>query len=221
MALTSQALTTLAVLKSELGISGSTEDTYLERLIERASQGLQSALDRSVYYEEDIVEYVTGGGTSLLIVDRTPITSISSIIYDTGSGTTTTVDATDYRIAAAASGLIERVGGVWPDTSDRTGVLLDPVTSTQRRSIKVTYTGGWVTPQQADDDGSLTRDLPYDIEDAVLQFAVQHYREKGRDTSVKSIKALKTSVTWHDHGAGSMPRAMQRVVDRYARRLVL
>jgi len=40
-------------------------------------------------------------------------------------------------------------------------------TASQRPIYLVTYTGGWITPKQ-DDDGVGTRDLPWDVEQAVL-----------------------------------------------------
>ena len=222
MALTAQALTTLDTLKSELGITSSSDDAYLERTIESASARLQSLLARLVYYQVDIVETVTGSGNPFIIVDRAPIVSISSIEYDSGQGTSTEYESTLYRIDDAEAGTIERENAWWPDTRDFVNVTLDRLTGTRRRNIRVTYTGGWVTPQQAADDVSLTRNLPYDIEDAVISMAVDSYRSRGRDTSIKSQKLLSASVSF-DTGtsAGQYSALVQNVIEAYRRRYVL
>lgn len=210
MALSSKALTTLDALESELGVSG--EDTYLERLIERASDRFAQACRRSLHREVDIVERVEGYGVPRLVVGRS-VESISSIVLITGS-TTETIDATTYEIEDADAGFIRRIGGVWGSTAMSQGVLRDRVTDSELALWKVTYTGGYVTPQQAADDGTLTRSLPYDIEDAVLEMCVAAYRSKGKDLSVRSKKLLSGSITY-DTSARRMSPSVQAVIDRY------
>ena len=61
MALSDYALTTLATLRAELGIRGTSEDVRLERLIEVASRRLDRLLNRSqLHYQVDRAESVRG-----------------------------------------------------------------------------------------------------------------------------------------------------------------
>lgn len=220
MALTAQALTTLDALKSELGITGTDDDSYLESTIERTSAALQSAIGRKVYYESGIVEYVRGGHTPFVVVARAPIVSITSIVLDDGDETYIYA-ADEYRAQSDDSGIVERLDGWWPSTADIVGVQPTHLPSTQRRTIKVTYTGGWVTPQQAADDATLTRDLPYDIEDAALALATLRYRMRGRDTGIQSRKNLSASVSFETGAlAGTYPDAVQRVIASYGRIII-
>ena len=95
------------------------------------------------------------------------------------------------------------------------GVNFDPVASTQRDLIEVTYAGGFVTPQQDADDVSLTRSLPYDIEEAVIVMAAQRYKSKGRDMAVTSRKALKASISYDHQAANMLPQIAREAVARY------
>lgn len=214
MALSANALTTVANLRDELGITTGDYDTTLERLINAASERFASLCRREFAYSASAVERVKGGGTGHILVRRAPIVSIEAIKLSTGDSTTT-YDATDYRIASANAGLIERINGCWPETADLVGVNFDPVASTQRDLIEVTYAGGFVTPQQDADDAELTRSLPYDIEEAVIVMAAQRYKSKGRDMAVTSRKALKASISYDHKAANMLPQLAREAVARY------
>jgi hypothetical protein len=93
MAVPTGSLTTLTNVKTELSISSSSDDSYLERLIGAATGLISSYTKRTFHYGTAITEYVHGFGTPHLKVSRTPIVSITSITYD-GS----TIDSDDYEV---------------------------------------------------------------------------------------------------------------------------
>lgn len=191
MSLAANALTNLATLKSELNISVSTHDTYLERVINATSDFVAQWCNRTFHFEETIVEDVAGYGTNNLLVSRTPIVTIDSITYDGG-----VVSASDYEVSDAAAGIIYAPKlWIWTGLGG-SGITHLPRPGTERKLYTVTYDGGYVTEPQVDGDPQLTRTLPYDLEDAVLQIAVYRYRQRGRDQSVQSESLLNASVSY-------------------------
>jgi hypothetical protein len=188
MALEDNALTTLATLKDELGIVGATQDTTLERMINSVSAAIESYCNRKFWYEADIAEKVAGYGTKYLHVSRNPIVSISSITFDGA-----TVGSDNYEIHDANGGSLYSLGE-WTWTTDSAPNLSsDPLPGNEQKLYEVTYTGGWVTPHLA---GVLTRNLPYDLEDACVMMCTSRYRWKGRDPSVKSERLMEGSQTF-------------------------
>lgn len=225
MALTDRALTTVDALAGDLGISSPDSDTtaVLERLIESASRAIEQYVGRTLYYEAGIEERAgVVGRTKTLLLERRPIVSITSIEWDPdgdGSGATT-VPATSYRIGDAEAGEVIRDEGTWQRYALGAGVRPDPIRGSDIELYTVTYTGGWVTPQQAADDGSLTRELPYDIEQAALLVASSMYRARGRDRAVKSRKTLGASITYHGGGSGGMGPDARALLSSYRRVLL-
>lgn len=208
MALTAQSLTTLAALKAELSLTSSSDDAYLEALIERASERLVSLCGgRAFHYSAPIVERVAGYATRFLLISRRPLLAIASI---TAHSTTLTADS--YAIHDAQAGVISRVYGAWGQNALGWGVEREPISGSETREYTVTYSGGWVTPTQA--TGELPRSLPHDIEAACLALAVQEYRQRGRDLSVTSKKVLSASVGYAQGGA-ALPPSVEQVVMRY------
>lgn len=218
MALGTTALTTLATVNDELGLTSDSGDVdaRIERYIMSASEAFASMCDRALHYAVDHVERVSAaGGVYLCVSDHTPIISISEILWDPRDGTTTTVDANDYAISDDGAGKIERVNGAWASTEVKTQSITRIGTGRTLPRYKITYTGGYVTPQQAADDVSLTRTLPYDIEDTVIQMVTTRYRSKGRDQSISSKKVGPASVSYTNAAA---PDSVDRVAQKYKRR---
>ena len=89
---------------------------------------------------------------------------------------------------------------------------------TEEYYYKITYTAGYITQPQ-DDAAVGTRSLPYDLEDACIQYCAQRYRTKGRDKSIKQEKLLSASVTYENSsGDGSdIPATIRAMIDHYKR----
>lgn len=221
MALSDYALTTLATLKTELGITGTGEDARLERLIEVASRRLIGLLNRAqLHYQVDRAESVRGFGTNVLRLQLAPLLAIDSITFSAdGGASSSTIGATGYTIADSGLGWVLRLGGVWAYTGDYMGALPDPLPGTERPYYTVTYTGGYVTPKQVEDDALLTRTLPYDIEDACIALATQRYYDDGTGRDIKSERLLEGSVSYESardsSGRVMLPSVVQAVVDAY------
>lgn len=212
MALNANALTTLATVKDELGISGAGDDTFLERAINVASDRIVKFCDREFHYEASIEETSAGYGSPLLLVKKTPLLSIASVEYND-----TAYDSAEYFIEDEGMGSIRRDGGVWTWTGlYRNWIVPHPVPGNERKRFTITYEGGYVTPQQKLDTPTLTRTLPDDLEDACVQLVAYRYRAKGRDPTIKSEKLLSASVSYHDNSKTSMPDSVQDILEPYS-----
>lgn len=194
MALTDSALTTVARMESELGISSAS--AVLEPLIEEASASFQRECGRNFYRGSAVVEKVKGSGGSRLSLRRhVPLVSITSIVLDDGD-TSSTVSASDYEIEDASAGFVRRISGRWAFTGQAsTDITRDLLAGTEEPLYVVTYAGGYITPKQ-EDGGDGTRDLPYDIERAVIDMVKALYYARRRDTGVSSKSVSKASVSY-------------------------
>lgn len=80
MAIDSTALTTLANLKSYLGVTTSTDDTIMEDSINRATVMIESLCDRK-FKARQFYEFASASGERTFTVDNFPIIDINSISY--------------------------------------------------------------------------------------------------------------------------------------------
>lgn len=223
MALTSAALTTLANVKTELGITASTWDTTIERMIEVVSDQIANYCGRTLHYSAAEAEKVIGSGEAFLVVTRTPLLSITSITYDGA-----TVSSSNYAIHGdGKSGLIySDYGWVWTALGTG-GASSEPYPGAEEKRYIVTYAGGYITPQQVADDGALTRSLPYDLEDAAIRMAAARYRKQGVDLSVASRKLGDAAESYFDGAsaglsgglgkASGIPAEIETILNRYKR----
>lgn len=145
-------------LKDELGITGTSEDVRLERLIESASAAIARFCGiPSFHHESARVEDHPGFGTPILHVDKRPLLSITSIVYDPQDAASTVL-ASEYLIDNAAQGRIYRAGG-WRWTA-ATGISIAEhrLPGTEESLYRVTFAGGYRTRNQvkATLDGALT-----------------------------------------------------------------
>ena len=213
MALDASALTTLAAALDELDLvsDGGAQDARLERYIAAASDFLARECRRTFYRADAIVEDLPAFGSAYILVSRTPVLSVASITYR-GS----TIAASDYSVRDAEAGMIYRAAG-WPWSASRfPSITWPPVPGSEAAVVRVTYSGGYVTPAQVATFG--TRTLPYDLEDACLAIVATRFSRRGRDLSVKSESLLSHSVAYADgEDGGMLPPIVRDVVARYAR----
>jgi len=138
-------MVSLASVKTELGISATTWDIQLQRMIISASQLAAGAEGlRRVPWLETVLEKLPGRGGTYLKLSRWPILSITSVTEGTGSSPTT-VTASEYSIAGnSRRDRIYRVNG-WANHRRE-----DPVTyfdvDGPPLGYNATYRGGWVMP---------------------------------------------------------------------------
>jgi len=145
----SRQLTTLATVKERLGVSGSSKDAALTRLINEASRKLAGAafLGREPW-RESLTEQLPGYGPQQqnLYLSRFPIETVTSVTKDGLA-----LDATSYSIAGRHRSCLYRKTG-W-DWTARYGSRLvdDPTLGTEELAFLATYTAGWLMPGQVKD----------------------------------------------------------------------
>jgi len=214
--LNANALTTVADARAVLGLTPSDDDIVM-RLVNSASQLFESRCGRK-FLLAALAEDVNGYGSDKINVSRAPIQSVSSIEYQGAE-----LDLTDMVIHSEA-GLIQLPGGfVW--TAHTVGnISRSALPGTERPLYTVNYEGGWITPQHDGDsaapfDGD-SRDLPYDIEEAVLSLIRARYaaRRTVRDPTLKSQKLRTWGETYDNTAggvAGGLPADTLEVIERY------
>lgn len=210
------ALTTVHTVKDLLGISTFDDDTWLEYRIRMYSELFERATGRKFHYSDGHIEKVASSGdTRLVISDYLPLISVSEIKDPEG----TVLDPSTYEIADTEVGFIRSKAGAFASsTVRRKQVGSYPIYEEQ--TFVVTYEGGYVTQHQDDEDVTLTRNLPYDIEMAVVEAIKADYQAKDRDPNIKSMSVLGDSVSY----AGTTGRDSAPFVDavnRYKRLVVV
>lgn len=153
------ALTDLATVKTILGVSGTTEDARLTRLIMNAEARVKAWCKRT-FESTSYTEFYSGNDTDLLRLRQRPVTAVASVYEDTGGhygqasgfgaatllevGTHYVIEYEGQQSANGASGLLVRVGTVWPrHRRVRYAFRLSPESGPAHGNIKVTYTAGW------------------------------------------------------------------------------
>jgi hypothetical protein len=197
----------LADLKTQLGISGSGDDDALEKLINAVSDYIERLTNRTFQKVADQVEYVAGYGDMLLVVSRTPLTSVSEILFDDS-----TIDSDNYEIYDAAAGSIRHINMAWSWTAPSHADISEGPAArhAERKLYKVTYTGGYVMPNDVG-----TRDFPWDLEEAATEMCEARWLRKARDPAIKSEKLLSWSATYD--GAADMSAFAKETVAAYTR----
>ncbi len=154
------SLTTKAVLKTLLGISDASMDEVIDLLILQADAIIKGYLGREIE-QATYTEYYSGSGDQVIILNQTPVRSITSVNEDRdgyyGDGTdafpasTLLVEGTDYVLRkndatateVSKSGILYRIGKVWPRPYSRLSGQLVNSPGLGMGNIKVVYTAGW------------------------------------------------------------------------------
>lgn len=181
------AFTMVATALDELGLSGSSYDTRLERYILQNSAAIERYCDRS-FRKGSRVETLRGTNTPRLVLDATPLVSITSIAVDG-----TTIAAADYEIEDADAGIVfNEAGWLRYDYAVPNSIARDRIAGTAKADTVVTYVGGYVLPN----DSTGTRNLPYEIEQACLMGVVAAFRQRGQDRNVGSKATGDASISY-------------------------
>jgi len=187
MALQSNALTTVAVVKTFLGIAVDTEDDFIERMINVYSQKIENYCNRKFASATYTSEKYRGQGTDTLQLENYPVTDLASIYVDD-----VLLETDDYELmggeGTSNTGEVNKES-LWDRAGVRQQVSDEEIFPTY--NIKATYTAGYVLPQ----DGG-TRTLPYDLEqcciDMVRYARLTRYEVRG----VRREKNLEASIDY-------------------------
>lgn len=124
----STGLTTLAKVKSYLGISETADDTLLQNIIDSVSEAIEHYCGRRFALEER-TEFYDGEGSSSLVLKCRPVESVSSIIDDTSHNFPASAEMDDdFYVFYPEAGIIELTNGTFANG---------------KRNVKVTYTAGF------------------------------------------------------------------------------
>lgn len=111
-------------------------------------------------FARTLTRFHSGNGQQCFPLDEYPVQSISSLYLDSGAAfgeatdsfgaSTLLVAGTDYNLVRnsagqSLSGLVAKIGGVWPRPAERSAGLLGSSPGFANGNIKVTYTAGYLT----------------------------------------------------------------------------
>lgn len=192
----SKDMTLLATVKTELGITGSTDDAFFAVQIQQASAAIVTYCNREFAKETLVDTFRPECAVDYLSLARWPLVSITSIVED---GETLT--AADYESEAATS-LIYRLDG--DDVRSRWAAT----------KIVVTYEAGYV----------MLTSLPHDLERACIELVKRRWFARKRDPLVKSETVPDVyEVGYWVNGNGdssSMPDDIALLINPYRRQAV-
>ena len=157
----SKDLTVKATVKTEIGLSGTTHDDFIDALIHQASATIVSYIGRDVASETLVDRFRCDGSPDFLYLSRWPVGSITSVTED-GTAVTST-----YYELDAVTGKLWRLddAGDGERTTWESGVY-----------IVVTYVAGW----------TLLTTEPHDIERCCIDLVKAWYYARSRDPLVRS-----------------------------------
>jgi hypothetical protein len=186
----------LALLTDLQGDVPGLSDDLAARLINAASDLIEGYCNRKFKRIVGTIEKLPGHGTSRLVLARTPIESVASVVFDGA-----TVDATSYALEDVDSGFLYKETG-WEWTAkvvDAAGPFQLP--SSEERLFVVTFTGGYHLPNDGALPGGATP-LPSVVREACLMVATALAKMRGRDTSIQAESLGNASVQYGGGVAG-------------------
>lgn len=190
-------LVALADVKTELGITGTTDDTWLTGVISRASAAavqycnrefVSEAIKDEFWPERDAYPYQVPGGLAPLQLSRWPATAVASVVEIDQ----VLVDGSDYRSDLAAGQLYRLDGSLYP-------------TAWLPRPIKVEYTAGYTS-------------VPFDVQDAVIRMVKARWFMRARDPLLKQedVPGVYSAAYWVSTGGeGAITPDVADLLDNY------
>ena len=194
------ALTTVARVKDRLGITVSTNDAEILRLINAVTDLIEGETGRRFMYGTVTSEvHEIRGVNDMIPIKQAPINTITSIEYSTGIGsnrTWVTLDTSLYeKMGDGKSGLIKVWGGLGRGIN----------------AVRVTYTGGYKIAWSAAGDNN-THTLPADLTDLAERLVTKYW--KRREAEGKSSEGIaNASIQWRS----DLEKADQQILDRHRR----
>lgn len=212
------ALTTVEAVKATAGIDSGDQDFFIARKINVYSQLFAESTDRKWEYTESTVEKVAQprGSQRLQVNNYLPIDEVIEIKLGDE-----TIDPDTYAIESSESGFIRRIDTTWNTTETWRYNDINPMPFENLYLYEVTYSGGYITPKQSI-DGLGDRNLPYDVEDAVIHAVVTDINQRGVDPNIVSVKVGDGTTKFQSSGNGTrISPVFQACVKRYKQVSVL
>ena len=185
LALASNALTTVAALLADMGITDTSDKPATA--INIVSDFIAHYCGRTFGRATVTSEKHAGTGTRILMVDVRPIVTLTSIAY-----LGTAIDTAGYEIHDADAGMIMRLYDTWGADYD------SPIDA--RKEWAVTYVGGYVLPKdESATPPAVVRTLPWDLENAAKRLAASVYQGMARDGNIISESLNGYSVQYRSY----------------------
>lgn len=189
-------LTTLARVKSELEIADTSMDTLLTSWIADASAEIVRFCGRP-FARETYRETLSGYGGTRLMLARTPVVSVASVLHNSDV-------ITDFVINDADAGLLYRERGWQWSAGVGWNITSYVVPGSEAPKFVVEYTAGYLLP------GAATPTLPGDIERACIELVKAVHAARKRDPAI-------TAERLGDYQASYAEGMPAQVVDRLIR----
>lgn len=190
-------LTTLAIVKTELKITGGDSDDWLKLQIKNASAAIANYCNRVfqsekvselLYVERDAFPYQVPGNVVALQLARWPIVAVTSVTVNGNA-----LDpATDFKIN-------DKVGQLYRLDFDAMPMLWEAW------PVVVEYSGGFT-------------DIPADVADACVLMVKKRWYARGRDPLVKvdEVAGVGRQEYWVSTGSeGAFPPDIADMIDNY------
>ena len=181
-------MTTLATVKAELTISGTTHDAYFAALIQQASSKAVELSGREFAQEELTDRFRVERCDTTLRLTRRPIASVTSL----EEGGTALTAGTDFEILAQAGQLL-RIDG--DGTPRPWGYGL----------VEIVYVAGW----------EMLTELPHALERIVIDEVKRGWMARERDPLLKAedVPGVLRSEWWIDRGSGGKDPMLTALAD--------
>ena len=229
MALKENALITLAVALDELGLTsdGGTVDARVTRYINAASEAISAYCRRPFEKATVTDEKHPTDGSLRIVVKRTPIISVTSIVVDDD-----TIDSDNFVVEDADAGLIYSYVQFPLQGFRRSGIAQHHAPGSSPPDTAVTYVGGFITEPQTADGGTYdgeTPNLPADLEQACVELVTWYFRRKGTPGLVveerigdATLKYLHENLFVGENPAEvGIPLIIRGKLNRYRRAVIL
>lgn len=209
-------LTTLLNVKTDIGLDDDTDastDIYLKRVIRQTSKAIAQYCNlifplqtyQDVFRpQQDWWPVTIPNGQAPLVLARSPLVDVTSIVVKDGTTDVTLVEDTDFEIDP-------QTGEIW---------RLDNYDNPRRwDAVKtvVVYRAGFTLPGQTGTDNQLEIVAP-DLEDAAIRLIKARWLAKDRDPYLKTdtVDGVGTQTYWIPNSPdGNMPPDVQDILDNY------
>lgn len=181
----SKRLTKKATVKIELQTTGTSDDAFLDGLIDQTSDFIVKETGRT-FAKETVTETLPSDGNVRLYLSRRPVLSVSQVRLD-GS----TISSTKYTIDNSSAGCLFNEDG-WNSTMLQVHHITSRPLHEGKRDWAVDYVAGFVTPGDVEATTETTgttaypvRTLPRDLERAAIDMVKTMFLRRDEDTKLK------------------------------------
>lgn len=221
-----EPLARLGDIKSELGICSHDFDKQLRRLLLAASDAICAYVGYDLSYQVRTGEIHKADGAITLVTKNAPLLSVQEIRFR-DDPIDNTNDA-EYIIANAKGGIIQFCRAKCYSSTRRPGIANRPMRGDEQYLYEVDYTSGYVTAEQeAKSGGALVRTLPFDIEQAAIDWVSYAFGTRGSVGDIKSEKIGDASVSYGTSGStgligkSGLPTKTESKLRKYKRTCVV